>query len=74
MVAVRLMRKMLKSDVVLPGLERRLGGTIKADKMSRLKLIIEARPILTICLLCAFGLLVSLTVLMNGGVESGAGF
>jgi hypothetical protein len=46
----------------------------KGKKMSRLNLIMEGRPILTICLLCTFGLLVSLTVLMNGEVESGAGF
>jgi hypothetical protein len=64
------MRGMLKSDVVL----RRLGGTVKAKKMSRLNLIIEARSILTICLLCAIGLLVSLTVLVNSGFEPGAGF
>src|SRR5450759_787102 len=72
-VAVRLMRAVLKSDVVLPGSERRLGGT-KGQKMSRLKAIIETRPILTICLLCAFGLLVSLAVSVNGGFEPGAGF
>lgn len=42
--------------------------------MSRLNLIIETRPILAICLLCTFGLLVSLTVLVNGGFEPGAGF
>jgi hypothetical protein len=42
--------------------------------MSRLNLIMETRPVLTICLLCTFGLLVALTVLVNSGFEPGAGF
>ena len=68
------MRAVLKSDVVLPGLERRLGGTVKAKKMSRLNLIMETRPILAICLLCTLGLLVSVAVLVNSGFEPGTGF